>query len=86
MLDVRGKGGTFFDDRSIEPYGVKLMGDYTFETENEKGTGYVSPDHNSAYYDEKTGRSYLIFHTRFPGRGEEHEVRVHKLFMNKDGW
>lgn len=86
MLDVRGKEGTFFDDRSIEPYGVKLMGDYTFETENEKGTGYVSPGHNSAYYDEKTGRSYLIFHTRFPGRGEEHEVRVHQLFMNKDGW
>ncbi|MEC3649627.1 arabinan endo-1,5-alpha-L-arabinosidase AbnB [Bacillus subtilis] len=86
MLDVRGKEGTFFDDRSIEPYGVKLMGSYTFETENEKGTGYVSPGHNSAYYDEKTGRSYLIFHTRFPGRGEEHEVRVHQLFMNKDGW
>ncbi|AUS12053.1 endo-alpha-(1-_5)-L-arabinanase [Bacillus subtilis] len=86
MLDVRGKEGTFFDDRSIEPYGVKLMGSYTFETENEKGTGYFSPGHNSAYYDEKTGRSYLIFHTRFPGRGEEHEVRVHQLFMNKDGW
>ncbi|MCY9028441.1 arabinan endo-1,5-alpha-L-arabinosidase AbnB [Bacillus inaquosorum] len=86
MLDVRGKEGTFFDDRSIEPYGVKLMGSYSFETENEKGTGYVSPGHNSAYYDEKTGRSYLIFHTRFPGRGEEHEVRVHQMFMNKDGW
>ncbi|AUZ28423.1 endo-alpha-(1-_5)-L-arabinanase [Bacillus subtilis] len=86
MLDVRGKEGTFFDDRSIEPYGVKLMGSYSFETENEKETGYVSPGHNSAYYDEKTGRSYLIFHTRFPGRGEEHEVRVHQMFMNKDGW
>ncbi|MGE9754377.1 arabinan endo-1,5-alpha-L-arabinosidase AbnB [Bacillus inaquosorum] len=86
MLDVRGKEGTFFDDPSIEPYGVKLMGSYSFETENEKGTGYVSPGHNSAYYDEKTGRSYLIFHTRFPGRGEEHEVRAHQMFMNKDGW
>lgn len=86
MLDVRGKEGTFFDDRSIEPYGVKLMGSYSFETEKEKGTGYVSPGHNSAYYDEKTGRSYLIFHSRFPGRGEEHEVRVHQMFMNKDGW
>ncbi|MEC1751259.1 glycoside hydrolase family 43 protein [Bacillus mojavensis] len=86
MIDVRGKEGTFFDDRSIEPYGVKLMGSFSFETENEKGTGYFSPGHNSAYYDEKTGRSYLIFHTRFPGRGEEHEVRVHQMFMNKDGW
>ncbi|USP95360.1 glycoside hydrolase family 43 protein [Bacillus vallismortis] len=86
MIDVRGKEGTVFDDRSIEPYGVKLMGSYSFETETEKGTGYVSPGHNSAYYDEKTGRSYLLFHTRFPGRGEEHEVRVHQMFMNKDGW
>ncbi|WP_430742582.1 glycoside hydrolase family 43 protein [Bacillus atrophaeus] len=86
MIDVKGKDGTFFDDKSIEPYGVKLMGSYSFATQNEKGTGYVSPGHNSAYYDEKTGRSYLIFHTRFPDRGEEHEVRVHQLFMNKDGW
>ncbi|PSA95328.1 endo-alpha-(1-_5)-L-arabinanase [Bacillus atrophaeus] len=86
MIDVKGKDGTFFDDKSIEPYGVKLMGSYSFATQNEKGTGYVSPGHNSAYYDEKTGNSYLIFHTRFPDRGEEHEVRVHQLFMNKDGW
>ncbi|MBJ7895177.1 glycoside hydrolase family 43 protein [Bacillus atrophaeus] len=86
MIDVKGKDGTFFDDKSIEPYGVKLMGSYSFATQNEKGAGYVSPGHNSAYYDEKTGRSYLIFHTRFPDRGEEHEVRVHQLFMNKDGW
>ncbi|MGW8459188.1 glycoside hydrolase family 43 protein [Bacillus atrophaeus] len=86
MIDVKGKDGTFFEDKSIEPYGVKLMGSYSFTTQNEKGTGYVSPGHNSAYYDEKTGRSYLIFHTRFPDRGEEHEVRVHQLFMNKDGW
>ncbi|MDL5143518.1 glycoside hydrolase family 43 protein [Bacillus atrophaeus] len=86
MIDVKGKDGTFFDDKSIEPYGVKLMGSYSFATQNEKGAGYVSPGHNSAYYDEKTDRSYLIFHTRFPDRGEEHEVRVHQLFMNKDGW
>ncbi|MCY8932046.1 glycoside hydrolase family 43 protein [Bacillus atrophaeus] len=86
MIDVKGKDGTFFDDKSIELYGVKLMGSYSFTTQNEKGAGYVSPGHNSAYYDEKTGNSYLIFHTRFPDRGEEHEVRVHQLFMNKDGW
>ena len=82
MIDVRGKEGTVFDDRSIEPYGVKLMGNYSFNNQN----GYVSPGHNSAFYDEKSGKSYLIFHTRFPGRGEEHEVRVHQLLMNKQGW
>lgn len=86
MLDAKGKDGSFFDDRAIEPYGVKLMGGYSFASQSEKGTGYVSPGHNSVFYDGKTKRSYLIFHTRFPNRGEEHEVRVHRLYMNKDGW
>lgn len=49
MIDVRGKEGTLFDDRSIEPYGVKLMGNFSFNNKN----GYVSPGHNSAFYDEK---------------------------------
>ncbi len=86
MLDAKGKDGSFFDDKAIEPYGVKLMGGYSFASQSEKGTGYVSPGHNSVFYDGKTKRSYLIFHTRFPNRGEEHEVRVHQLYMNKDGW
>ncbi|NMA83193.1 MAG: glycoside hydrolase family 43 protein, partial [Epulopiscium sp.] len=48
--------------------------------------GYRSPGHNSAYYDEDTGRYYLIFHTRFAMKGEAHQVRVHQMFMNEDGW
>jgi arabinan endo-1,5-alpha-L-arabinosidase len=28
----------------------------------------------------------MIFHTRFPGQGEVHEVRVHEMFINEDGW
>jgi arabinan endo-1,5-alpha-L-arabinosidase len=60
-----------FDDRSIEPYGVKLMGNFLFERNigdpgTGIGTGYVSPGHNSAYYDPATGKQFLIFHTRFP--------------------
>ena len=27
-----------------------------------------------------------MFHTRFPNRGEFHEVRVHEMFINADGW
>jgi arabinan endo-1,5-alpha-L-arabinosidase len=80
-----------FDDKSIEPYGVKLMGNYQWtravgDPGEGAGLGYVSPGHNSAYYDEETGNHYLIFHTRFPGRGEEHEIRVHEMYMNEDGW
>jgi arabinan endo-1,5-alpha-L-arabinosidase len=80
-----------FDDASIAPYGVKLMGNFLFERQlgdpgTGIGTGYVSPGHNSAYYDPATGKHFLIFHTRFPERGEQHEVRVHQMFMNADGW
>lgn len=80
-----------FDDASIEPYAQKLMGNYLFlreagEPGTGQGTGYVSPGHNSAYFDEATGRYFLIFHTRFPGTGEFHEVRVHEMFINADGW
>lgn len=80
-----------FDDASIAPYGVKIMGNFLFERKIGEagmgiGTGYVSAGHNSAYYDAATGKHFLIFHSRFPGRGEQHEVRVHQMFMNADGW
>ncbi|WP_137698547.1 family 43 glycosylhydrolase [Ruminiclostridium herbifermentans] len=83
MIDCRGAVGTTFDDKSIEPFGLKLMGNFKFA---ESGVGYVSPGHNSAYYDEETNKYYLIFHTRFPGQGEMHQVRVHQMFINEDGW
>lgn len=80
-----------FDDASIAPYGVKLMGNFQFDRKlgdagTGSGVGYVSAGHNSAYYDAATGKHFLVFHTRFPGRGEQHEIRVHQMFMNADGW
>ncbi len=47
---------------------------------------YVSPGHNSAYYDVGLDKYFIIFHTRFPGRGEQHEIRVHQLMFNSQGW
>lgn len=80
-----------FDDKSIEPYGVKLLGNFLFRRQigdpgTGIGTGYVSPGHNSAYYDPETEKYFLIFHTRFPNRGEEFENRVHEMYMNAEGW
>ncbi|MBP3950112.1 glycoside hydrolase family 43 protein [Bacillus suaedae] len=87
MTDVKGAAGTVFDDGSIEPFGVKLMGNFEFTNpETEISSGYVSPGHNSVYYDEETDEQFLIFHTRFPDEGEFHQVRVHQMFMNEDGW
>jgi arabinan endo-1,5-alpha-L-arabinosidase len=92
MINVKADPSLpLFDDASIEPYGVKLMGNFLFERLAGDpgagiGTGYVSPGHNSAYYDPATGKQFLIFHTRFPQQGELHQIRVHQLYMNRDGW
>ncbi len=44
-----------------------------------------SQGHNSIIAAED-GRTYLVYHTRFQDRGEGHEVRVHQIFQNEDGW
>ncbi|MBD1389033.1 family 43 glycosylhydrolase [Neiella sp. HB171785] len=84
--DMIGAAGNW---NSIEPYGVKMMGGHMFVNNvGEAGTdhGYMAPGHNSAYYDEETGKHFLIFHTRYPHLGEGHSVRVHEMFINEDGW
>lgn len=92
MAEVRSDPAKpLFDDASIAPHGVKLMGNFLFDRKLGEpgtgiGTGYVSPGHNSAYYDAATGKHFLVFHARFPERGEQHEIRVHQMFMNADGW
>jgi len=69
--------------KNAEPYGAKLIGNFKFV---ESGIGYVSPGHNSATYDEETGKMFVIFHTRFPEMGEMHSVRVHQMLVNSKGW
>ncbi len=90
MIDCGGKPGTFFHDVDYEGYGVKLMGGYCFENvpsdTNQFRLAYRSPGHNSAYYDEETGRYFLVFHTRFAGSGEAFKVRVHQMVMSEAGW
>ena len=80
-----------FDDASIEPYGVKLMGSHLFTRElgdpgEGSGVGYISPGHNTWYEDPDTGKMFLIFHSRFPGNGEMHQVRVQQMWFTPDGW
>lgn len=89
MATVKGAAGTVFDDASIAPHGMKLMGNHQFAlAAGETGTalGYVSPGHNSAYYDAATQQQFIVFHSRFPGTGEAHEIRVHEMHLNEDGW
>ncbi len=76
-------------DSQIAPYAVKLMGSHRFVNDAqtvEYQLGYMSPGHNSAYYDAETNKHFLVFHTRFPGMFEAHQVRVHEMFINSNGW
>lgn len=90
MIHCKGAKGTFFDDNAADDYGTKLMGNYQWKSivgeDNSKAPGYVSPGHNSTIYDEETGKYFMIFHTRFVGKGDKFEVRVHQMFLNDNGW
>lgn len=90
-LDAAGQNAVLAGNTDNAPYGIKMIGNFLFEREiGESGSGigygYVSPGHNSVLYDEDTGKYFLYFHTRFPQKGELHELRVHQMFMNKNGW
>ena len=90
MIKCGGRDGTFFNDPDYEPYGVKLMGGYKIAPvkgeKNQMTLAYRSPGHNSAYYDEETGRYFIVFHTRYANSGESFSVRVHEMYMTEDGW
>ncbi|MGM7724752.1 LamG-like jellyroll fold domain-containing protein [Metabacillus sp. Hm71] len=90
-LDPKGQNAVLPGNVDHSPYGLKLMGNFLFERKvGDPGTGigygYLAPGHNSVFYDQETGQKFLVFHTRFPETGEMHELRIHQLFMNEDGW
>ena len=66
--------------------GINIFGAYSEWGNQAKGNyGERSQGHNSIIAAED-GRTYLVYHTRFQNRGEEHQVRVHQVFQNEDGW
>ena len=62
--------------------GMLLMGGYQWDM---MPTAEIAQGHNSAFTD-KDGRSFVVYHTRFDNGTEWHEVRVHQLFLNEEGW
>lgn len=66
--------------------GVNIFGAYTsWGNQAKSNFGERSQGHNSIIAAED-GRTYLVYHTRFQNRGEEHQVRVHQVFQSKNGW
>ncbi len=62
--------------------GQRLMSNYQW---SEDSTIYRAQGHNSAFVDDD-GSIYLIYHTKFDDSYGFHEVRVHQMFLNEDGW
>lgn len=71
-----------YGSKSASNRGVLLMGGYKWDTMPD---AELAQGHNSAFSD-KQGRSFVVYHTRFANGGEGHQVRVHQLFLNQDGW
>ena len=66
--------------------GVNIFGAYSEWGFVAKGDdGERSQGHNSLI-GAGDGLTYLVYHTRFQNLGEAHEVRVHQVFQNEDGW
>jgi arabinan endo-1,5-alpha-L-arabinosidase len=91
-LDSRGVNAVFgsyqlnFGPDANSNRGVNIFGAYTSWGNQAKGNyGERSQGHNSIIAAED-GRTYLVYHTRFQNWGESHQVRVHQVFQNKDGW
>lgn len=89
--DSLGQNAVLKGSQEQSLVGNKIMGHFLFEcklgdSSSATDYGYISPGHNAVYLDTKTDKQYLVFHARFPHRGESHEVRVHQLFMNEDNW
>lgn len=83
---VDALGNTPFFDKYSQNFnqsvGVRLFGGYKWRTMK---VGQVAQGHNSAFVDDD-GRAYMVFHTRTTDGTEGHYVKVHQLFMNKEGW
>ena len=91
-VDARNTSAVFksfmtdFGPSANDNRGVNIFGAYGEWGNMAKGSyGERSQGHNSIIAAED-GRTYLVYHTRFQNRGEEHQVRVHQVFQNEDGW
>lgn len=85
-VDSQGRSAVF--NKYVHNYsgadlrGERLMAGYKWDTMDK---AEVAQGHNSAFVD-SDGKAYVIYHTKFADGTASHEVRVHQLFVNADGW
>lgn len=81
FVDPAGRQAVLAANTNLDSVGLKVMGNYKFSTLD---SAYFAPGHNSVLQDDD-GRWYLFYHTRFQNN-DFHQVRVHEMFFNEDGW
>lgn len=87
-VDCNGTSAVFnrylmnYSATAVDNRGVLLFGGYKWDP---MSGSEIAQGHNSAFTD-KEGRSFVVYHSRFTNKGEGHEVRVHQLFLNDEGW
>jgi len=62
--------------------GEKIMANYQWAT---MAKGETAQGHNSAFVD-SDGKAYVVYHTKFNDGSVAHEVRVHQMYVNSEGW
>lgn len=81
-VDAAGRPAVLESNTNLDSIGLKVMGNYKFSTLD---TAYMAGGHNSVLRDDD-GKWYLFYHTRFNNGTEYHEVKVHEMFFNDEGW
>lgn len=81
-VDMNGEFPMDTNNPEHYPYGLKLSGNYFLPSLE---MAYMATGHNSAFVDED-GKKYIVNHTRFDNKTEEHEPRVHQFIVNEEGW
>ncbi|MCC8167846.1 MAG: family 43 glycosylhydrolase, partial [Clostridiales bacterium] len=74
---------TAYVNNVVSSQGLRVMTYYKWSFQT---YAQVAQGHNSIYYDEDSGKIYLVYHRRTNDGTEGHEVRVHQMFVNEDGW
>ena len=82
FYDAAGNPAVLGTSTDLDSVGLKVMGNYKFSF---LSTAYMACGHNSVLRDDD-GKWYLFYHARFNSGTEYHEVRVHSMYFNEEGW
>ena len=88
LLDKRYTNfGPTEDDgnRGVNIFGAYSKWGFLLTGDAEAASGERAQGHNSIIA-AQDGRTYLVYHTRFQNWGEGHQVRVHQVYQNEEGW